>query len=135
MRAMATLMLAAMLAPPAARAAGDDPLGAYRWTSRVLVVSAPDAGDARLRAQRAAVASARTGAGERDLVVLEAVGPGAQAEALRRRLGLARDTFRAVLVGKDGGTKLTSGEPIPPGSLFATIDAMPMRRDEMRGRR
>ena len=115
-----------------AGAAGGDMLDAYRWRSRVLVLSAPDPGDARLKAQRAALASARGGVGERDLVVLEAVGDGAEAAALRERLGLPARTFRAVLVGKDGGAKLASDEPIPPQRLFATIDAMPMRRNEMR---
>jgi hypothetical protein len=136
MRAVVTVVLATVLASaiPAA-AQGGDALGAYRWRSRVLVLSAPDAGDARLRAQRVALASARAGVGERDLVVLEAVGHGAQATVLRRRLGLADGAFRAALVGKDGGAKLTSEEPIPPQRLFATIDAMPMRRDEVRARR
>ncbi|KAB1073032.1 DUF4174 domain-containing protein [Methylobacterium planeticum] len=113
-------------------AAGGDPLAQHLWTSRVLVLSAPDAADPRLRGQREALASARTDAKARDLVVVEAVGPGAEAETLRRRLDLPARAFRAVLVGKDGGAKLTASEPIAPQRLFATIDAMPMRRDEMR---
>ncbi|GEP09643.1 DUF4174 domain-containing protein [Methylobacterium gnaphalii] len=115
-------------------AASDDPLAAHLWTSRVLVIAAPEADDARLRAQREALASARGGVKERDLVVIEAVGSGKQAAALRQRLGLSEGAFRAVLVGKDGGPKLSSAEPIPPQTLFATIDAMPMRRDEMKRR-
>ncbi|TXN55830.1 DUF4174 domain-containing protein [Methylobacterium sp. WL18] len=100
------------------------PLDAYRWRSRVLVLSAPDPDDPDLRAQRA----------ERDLVVLEAVGDGAAARALRAHLSLPAGEFRAVLVGKDGGAKLTEAAPIPPEKLFATIDAMPMRQGEIRGR-
>jgi hypothetical protein len=123
------------LAILAAGAASAGPLDAYRDRARVLVVSAPDAGDAHLKAQRAALGSARGGVAERDLVVLEAVGSGAEARALRARLGLPADSFRAVLVGKDGGAKLTAEEPIAPQRLFATIDAMPMRRVEMRERR
>ena len=127
------LTMAAMALPGAAAAAGEaDPLAGYRWKARVLVIAAPEAGDARLSAQRQALASARAGVAERDLVTLEAVGPEARAVALRRALGLPGDAFRAVLVGKDGGTKLASEEPIPPQRLFSTIDAMPMRRDEMR---
>jgi hypothetical protein len=113
-------------------AAGGDPLAPHRWTSRVLVLSAPDAADPQLKGQREALASARAGTRARDLVVVEAVGPGAEARALRRRLDLPAQEFRAVLVGKDGGAKLTASEPIPPQRLFATIDAMPMRRDETR---
>lgn len=130
---MAALTAAVLAAGPAG-AAGEDPLAGYRWKARVLVLAAGDAGDPRLAAQRQALASARTGASERDLVTVEAVGPGADAVALRRRLGLPGDAFRAVLVGKDGGAKLTSQEPIAPQRLFSTIDAMPMRQDEAKRR-
>jgi hypothetical protein len=128
------LGLAAMAAMTA-RAALAGPLDNYRDRARVLVLSAPDAGDAQLRAQRAALASVRNGVAERDLVVLEAVGSGAEARALRERLGLPADSFRAVLIGKDGGAKITEAAPIALQRLFATIDAMPMRRTEMRERR
>lgn len=111
-------------------AAADDPLAAYRWKARILVLSAPDATDPRVAAQRAAVAAARSGLDERDLVVLEALG--SSGTALRSRLGLPADAFRAVLLGKDGEAKIVAADPIPVGTLFATIDAMPMRRDEMR---
>ncbi len=116
-------------------AAAAGPLDGYRDRARVLVLSAPDPADARLRAQRAALDSARGGLAERDLVVLEAVGTGAEAQALRARLDLPAEGFRAVLIGKDGGAKLIADTPIAPARLFATIDAMPMRRAEMRGRR
>ncbi|MHC2104698.1 DUF4174 domain-containing protein [Methylobacterium sp. CM6246] len=122
------------LAALTAGAATAGPLDAYRWRSRVLVLSAPDPDDAALRAQRAALGPMRGGAAERDLVVLEAVGDGAAARALRAHLSLPAGEFRAVLVGKDGGAKLTEAAPIPPQKLFATIDAMPMRRGEIRGR-
>lgn len=121
----------AMLAAGTGAAAGD-PLDAYRWRSRVLVLSAPGPDDPRLAAQRAILASGRPGIAERDLVVVEALGDGPEAAALRMRLGLPARSFRAVLVGKDGGAKLTSEAPIPSQDLFATIDAMPMRRSEMR---
>jgi len=118
-----------------AGAASAGPLDRYRDRARVLVLSAPDGGDAQLRAQRAALGAARASVAERDLVVLEAIGSGAGALALRARLRLPADRFRAVLIGKDGGAKLAADTPIPPQTLFATIDAMPMRRAEMQGRR
>ncbi|MHB2210367.1 DUF4174 domain-containing protein [Methylobacterium sp. CM6257] len=111
------------------------PLDAYRDRARVLVLSAPDVADAHLKAQRAALRAVRPGLAERDLVVLEAVGTGPDARALRAQLGLPAGSFRAVLVGKDGGAKLDAEEPVAPQKLFATIDAMPMRRAEMRARR
>ena len=136
MRVGSGLALAVALAALAGQAAaGQDPLARYRQVARVLVLSAPDAGDRRLAEQRAALDAARAGLHERDLVVVEAVGAGRDAEAIRRQLGLPPDAFRAVLVGKDGGAKITAPEPIPPQRLFSTIDAMPMRRDEMRRQR
>ena len=116
-------------------AAAQDPLARYRQVSRVLVLSAPNAGDRRLVAQRTTIAAAGAGLGERDLVVVEAVGDGGDAEVIRRRLGLPADAFRAVLVGKDGAAKITEPEPIASQRLFSTIDAMPMRQDEMRRQR
>ncbi|KMO19588.1 DUF4174 domain-containing protein [Methylobacterium platani] len=128
----ALLLAAAAMAVPAT-AAGTD-LDRYRWTSRVLVIAA-EAGDPRAAAQEAIVAAAASGMGERDLVVVRAIGEGREAASLRRRLGLPATGFRAVLVGKDGGAKLEAAEPIPAQTLFSTIDAMPMRREESAGRR
>lgn len=115
--------------------AAPDPLAAHRGASRILVVAAPSAQDPALAAQREALASARSGLKERDLVVIEAVGASDEAASLRQQLGVPDRAFRAVLIGKDGGVKLSAGEPLAPQRLFATIDAMPMRRDEVRTRR
>ena len=43
--------------------------------------------------------------------------------------------FYAVLIGKDGGVKYESDTFIKREKLYAIIDAMPMRRAEMAGRR
>lgn len=125
------LVLAGWVSGPGA--AAGDPLAVHRSKSRILLIAAPEAADPKVRAQREALAAARAAATERDLVV-EAIGRSAQAAGLRARFELPEDAFRAVLVGKDGSAKLVSEEPIPPPTLFATIDAMPMRRDEMRRR-
>jgi hypothetical protein len=74
------------------------------------------------------------GAGERDLVLVQPPAGSAQAKALRTRLSLGDEPFQAVLVGKDGGAKLRAAKPIMARELTATIDAMPMRQDEMRQR-
>ena len=44
----------------------------------------------------------------------------------------AGDDFTCMLVGKDGGVKLSSDTPVPAERLSDVIDAMPMRRREMR---
>ena len=56
----------------------------------------------------------------------------AGATALRAAVGLPAGRFGVALVGKDGGVKLSRQAPVSTETLFRTIDAMPMRRDEMR---
>lgn len=51
---------------------------------------------------------------------------------LRRRLGIAPSAFTIVLIGKDGGEKFRSVEPVPADKLFSVIDSMPMRKQEMK---
>jgi hypothetical protein len=54
---------------------------------------------------------------------------------VERRLTIAALRAGAVvLIGKDGGDKLTSASPLDAARLFATIDATPMRREEKRRR-
>jgi hypothetical protein len=56
------------------------------------------------------------------------------AAAVRERFGVARSDFTVILVGKDGGEKLRDSKPLTYARLQATIDAMPMRRQEMKER-
>lgn len=136
---MATLPLLAMAGADAA-----DAMSAYRWSKRPLIVFAAQADDPALVEQRRIAETSRSGFAERDMVVIYVVGdkvradpgpgPGIGAAALRRQFDVPGSTFKAVLVGKDGGEKLSSGQPLSAATLFGTIDAMPMRRDEVRGR-
>lgn len=102
------------------------PVGAQE---RLLYIFARDAASPELRSQRAVGDPAADNA--RDLRRVEVVGDGAEARILRRRFGVA-GAFGVVLVGRDGGIKLTAARPVSAATLAATIDAMPMRRDEMR---
>ena len=124
---LSALLSAATVAPASA---ASDPLGAYRWRSRVLVVVAPDGRDPRLAEQRRLFGETSTGDRERDLILVEEIGGAEEAAPLRARFGIGTSDFAAILVGKDGGEKLRSDRPIPSERLFETIDAMPMRRDE-----
>jgi len=56
------------------------------------------------------------------------------AAAVRERFRVERADFTVILVGKDGGEKLRDSKPLPFARLQATIDAMPMRRQEMKER-
>lgn len=119
-------------------------LDAYRWRARPLLVFAPDGASSSLARQRALLQQAAADLRERDVVVLVVVGDAVttaaggatadRASRLRGRFGVPPGAFRVVLVGKDGGAKRSSAQPIPASELFRTIDAMPMRREEMRQR-
>ncbi len=60
------------------------------------------------------------------------VGNAAEAQRLRDKFGVGDAPFAVVLVGKDGTVKFKSNLPISAGKVFATIDAMPMRQEEMK---
>jgi hypothetical protein len=127
------LIAASVLAISAAFAA-NNPLAAYRWSARIVVASAETPDDPARARQRAIFERFRAEAKARDLVLVEAVGDGANARALRQTLGIGGRGFAAVLVGKDGGAKLRASHPLDAAELFPVIDAMPMRRQEIRER-
>ena len=54
-----------------------------------------------------------------------------ESAAARSRFRVEDGAFAAVLVGRDGGEKFRSSEPVPAEKLFGLIDAMPMRQREM----
>ncbi|WBO83189.1 DUF4174 domain-containing protein [Hymenobacter yonginensis] len=110
-------------------------LKASRWQQRVLLLYAPTATDPALLRQRELLRGAGPELEARQLLVRELVGStlsAADARYLAQQLGVAPGGFAVVLIGKDGGVKKRATQPLPPASLFATIDAMPMRRQEMR---
>lgn len=114
----------------------------YRWKNRPLLVFAPASGGKSLSRQLAIVRARVEGFRDRDMVVVVVQGSRISmalgrpqrlgAAALRRRYGVGPASFRTILIGKDGGAKLSSSVPISAARLFGLIDAMPMRRQEMR---
>ena len=124
--AVLALAAASVLAGGAFAAASG--LEAYRWKARPLVIVAPDAADARYRTQMEAVKAASAGLKERDMVVLTGLGAD---DPLRRRFG-GDSGFQVVLVGKDGHIAGRWSAPVALPDIFALIDRMPMRQDEMR---
>lgn len=109
----------------------DDPLAAYRWKARVLLVFAPRANAPALVEQRRFAEKEKANFQDRDLVVLELT-DGAKADALRRQFGVKPEEFSVILIGKDGGEKLRKPVPVAPKELFDLIDSMPMRQREAR---
>lgn len=107
------------------------PFDELRWTKRVLVVVAPP-GDAAADAQRQIFQAHARGMAERAIVLVEVRDDSARSRQIRSWLQTDGTRFRVVLVGKDGHTTISSDKPMSADSLFAQVDAMPMRQDEMR---
>lgn len=87
-------------------------------SERRLVVEGPDATDPRVAEQRRLLAGERAGLEDRRLAVEEHFSK----------------PFTVALIGLDGGEKQRWTEPVPPATVFAAVDAMPMRRRELRER-
>ena len=109
---------------------GKDPLATYRRACRVVVALTPSRRDPDLAVQRRTFAALGAAAAERDLVLATYDDATPEGATLRRRFG--GTGFRAILVGRDGEENFLSGRPLDADALLPTIDAMPMRRQEMR---
>lgn len=123
----------------------EDDLSRFRWENRLLFLFAPDERHASAALVKAEVDARREEMLDRDLVFFElfATGtsrmnaqpiPSATAAALWARFSPQPDAATLVLVGKDGGVKLTRRDPEGLDEVFARIDAMPMRQIEIRRR-
>ena len=136
----ATLLAGASLWVGAAEA---NPLVAEQWRTRPLVVVvAPSARHLLLTGLQAQLrqASVRGAFQERDMVLFTVIGgqgrrdgqplSAEQTGGLLQALNLtASSPATALLIGKDGSTKLTEqGDHLALASVFALVDTMPMRQ-------
>ncbi len=125
--------------PPAVAPAPPAALDALRWRKRVVVVFAPAPDDARLRYQVAELHRLTAGPDTRDLQLVTVAGMRVEgaadaAAALRMRFHVVEGGFRTFLIGKDGHAAVRSSAPIPAEEIARTVDAMPMRQDEVKRR-
>jgi hypothetical protein len=141
----ATLLLA-LAVPIAAQApVGITTLASLQDRSRALLIFAPGPNDPQLQIQLRRLHDNAAAVSDRDIVVIAlpfdspsptpAMLTGSDAQAARRRFNIAPADFAVILIGKDGGEKLRSSKPLTMDKLRDTIDAMPMRQQEMRSRK
>ncbi|NJB86635.1 hypothetical protein GGR26_002412 [Lewinella marina] len=116
----------------------------YRWTSRVLVLFAPDLDDPLFLKQRALLADASEELRERDVVVLMATPQGdhentglfmpeSSSEYFYDYFGAEPYQLELALVGLDGSEKFRAKNQVTPVSvLLRLIDSMPLRARELR---
>tara|TARA_R110002012_G_scaffold191596_2_gene359361 strand:- start:236 stop:814 length:579 start_codon:yes stop_codon:yes gene_type:complete len=137
---MQRLMIATVLALLVPlQASAMDSLSQLTWKNRIALVFGA-AGEARLERQLAEFTRSDAALADRDMVVVRVTEETAQAvygsignldaAELRRQADIAPGEFQVVLIGKDGGAKLKSGEFVDSEALFGLIDRMPMRRAE-----
>lgn len=130
---MWTLLLAAMPLAAMLLAITLPDLEKLHWKHRVVLMSSPDPANPSLERQRTLLSTHAEAMRERDMVVYEVTGGSPEAKKLRQHLRIEAG-FTVILIGKDGGEKFRSGEPLEAEQFFRLIDAMPMRRGEIRRR-
>jgi hypothetical protein len=126
---------------------GDDALSMdlnqFQWKNRLLLIFAPEEGNSWFRALQTEVSAQRDEVLDRDLIVFKMLETAPSfmdateidprvVEFLRKQFDAPLGRFTCILVGKDGGVKLRKNERVELKDIFALIDAMPMRQEEMR---
>ena len=101
----------------------------FLWVNRPIVVLADSPDDPRFLEQLRLLEERLPDLKERDVVVITDTDPSQQTDL---RQALRPRGFMLVLIGKDGGVKQTSDEVVDMPELYALIDTMPLRQQEMK---
>jgi len=143
MTSVKSLLLGAALLLPASFAAAQkapaatttlaQTLRANRTKKRILLVGAPSANAPELAQQKKLLATAGPQLQGYDILLLQLIysqlAP-TDRQYWTQELKQSLTDFSVVLIGKDGGVKLTQLQPLAPADLFSTVDKMPMRKQE-----
>lgn len=121
-------------------------LRTHQWQQRVLIVKSNTKNSKVFKKQILAFENNIQGFEERRLVLYKIIDNqftyinysnpslntnGQVSKSLIKKLNPKED-FEVLLIGLDGGIKLRQEQLLTQEKLFATIDAMPMRRSEIR---
>lgn len=120
-------------------------LDELRYNSRLLLIYAPSAEDEMFRAQAREFEGRRGDLLERDMILFYVLEVGTSrmdydsispeiADHLRHEYKVPHGEYAVVLVGKDGGVKERWNGVVEAATVFDAVDAMPMRREETRGK-
>lgn len=118
-------------------------LSDYKWKNRVLFIFSPSQDLDLYQKQLQEMEGEKKGFQDRDLKIFHLTEHGMSMETeervidrdvqrLRQAFGVSKEEFSVILIGKDGTEKLRSNSLLQVKELFAVIDAMPMRRREMK---
>ena len=125
-----------------ALAANASPLSDYRWQQRPLLIFSPDADDVRLHETMQGLSTRQCELSDRLMNIIVILGTGQSTQyvqpllpqhavQLRKRFGLSSSDFAVLLIGKDGHEKYRAQSAPELSQIFALVDSMPMRIDEM----
>lgn len=117
----------------------------HAWRDRLLILAAPELQHPTLALQRQTVAARAAAIEDRRLRVFVLAGDTGRLDGsplsaddvafLRRAFAIEPDDTALLLVGLDGQIKRRDTLDTPLGELFIEVDAMPMRRAEIRAKR
>jgi Domain of unknown function (DUF4174) len=98
---------------------------------RRILVFAPDSTNASFKNQNRIFEKEEKGCVERDIIV-EYYVVKSKGNPFFDKYQVSKSSFTVLLIGKDGSVKLRSKEIVSAERIYALVDAMPMRKDEMR---
>lgn len=119
-------------------------LSSHKWKDRLLLILTTENSKSQHHEQIKILQDNIEGLEERKLVIYSVMpeqykkGIGAESwiesARLNDRYRQKGKEFEVILIGLDGGVKLRQSEILSIEKLFATIDAMPMRRNQIRNK-
>jgi hypothetical protein len=120
-------------------------LESYVWKNRIVLVFTNGDTNTNYQAQVDMLVRDIRGIEERDMKIFKISHDNTAEDLLskktlraknniREKYNLSDEGFRVLLIGKDGSVKYSDSNPVSKEKLFAIIDAMPMRKAEMRNR-
>lgn len=118
-------------------------LSQFKWKNRLLLLFAPGRDHPFFDNLHQTIMNRKGEVEDRDLVIFEIFESGPSnvnmnnldsqtVQSLREKFNIREGEFAVILIGKDGGIKLNRRKQTEIEDIFGLIDAMPMRREEMR---
>ena len=102
-------------------------LNQYLWKNRIILTFADDEDNADLIKLKVEMKENNCEILNRDLLHFHFSNDG----NIGNQTAMNDQSFRILLIGKDGGNKYESNRSVSLNHLFELIDSMPMRQDEM----
>jgi len=118
-------------------------LSQFKWKNRLLLLFSPGRDHPFFDNLHQTIMNRKGEVEDRDLVIFEIFESGPSnvnmnnldsqtVRSLRKKFNIREGEFAVILIGKDGGIKLNRRKQTEIEDIFGLIDAMPMRREEMR---